>query len=91
MASTFREIVASADLTTTVRYVRGVYLAENAGTPAEARVLLRDGSSSGMVLMDLRIPASTSKEVSVARPLYFPNGCYVHVTAGTVRGGVDGD
>lgn len=89
---TFREIVASADLSTTVRYLRGIYLAENAADPgAEARVLFRNGNSTAMILLDLRIPAKTSKEISFPSPLYFSAGLYVHVTAGTVRGGIDGD
>lgn len=88
---TFREIIATADLSTTVRYVRGIYLAENGATPAEARVLLRNGNATAAVLLDLRIPASTSKEISLPTPLFFSAGCYVHVTVGTVRGGIDGD
>lgn len=88
---TFREIVGSTDLKDLVRYVRGIYLAENAATPADARVLLRNGNSGGAVLMDLRIPAGTSKEISLPSALYFSSGLYVHVTAGAVRGGIDGD
>lgn len=89
---TFREIIGTADLTTTVRYVRGIYLAENAAEPgAEARVLLRNGHSTAAVLMDIRIPAKQSKEVSLLSPLYFSAGCYVQVATGTVRGGIDGD
>lgn len=89
---TFREIVGSTDLSTTVRYVRGVYLAENAADPgAEARVLLRNGSGSGAVLMDIRFAAKQSKEISLPSPLYFSSGCYVQVSTGTIRGGIDGD
>lgn len=89
---TFREIVGTADLTTTCRYLRGIYLAENAADPgAEARVLLRNGSSTAQVLMDIRIPAKGSKEINLPRALYFSAGCYVHVTTGTVRGGIDAD
>lgn len=92
MAATFREIIASADLTTTVRYVRGIYLAENGADPgAEARVVLRDGSATAMVLIDLRFAAKESKAINLPRALYFPNGCYVQVISGTVRGGIDGD
>lgn len=83
-------ITAATDLSGKLRYLEAFNFTENAGSPAEARVLLRDGSSGGTILRDIRIPASGSTSITFDKPLYFPSGLYVHVSAGTVRGGVTG-
>lgn len=87
----FYAVTATNDLTDEVEHVLSYHFAENAGTPAEARVLLRDGSSTGTVVCDIRIAASDSKALSFDRPLHFPKGVYVEIASGTVRGAVDGN
>lgn len=84
-------VAASANLATKIRYVTGWSFAENAGSAADARVLFRDTDVNGAVVRDIRIPAGSTKEMSYDRPLYFPGGLYVLVSAGTVRGSVEGE
>lgn len=81
-------ISASTDLTARVFTVSSVHIAENAGSPAAARVLLRNGGSGGTILCDIRVAASDSKHVTFPRPARFPSGLYVEVNAGSVRGAV---
>lgn len=73
-----------------LKSVHRIDLAENAGTPADARVLLKDTDSNGTLLADVRIKAGESRHLEFRPPLRFPNGVYVQVTAGTVRGSVTG-
>lgn len=71
------------------RYVSAWSVAENAGTPALAKVLLRDASSSGTIIAVISIAASESKALSYPQPLYFPSGViFVQVSTGTARGDV---
>lgn len=86
----YRVVLATTDATRRIRSLRSWSFAENAGTPAAARVLLRNGSSSGDVVVDVRLAASESKHVSYAAPVFFPAGLYVQVSVGTVRGSVEG-
>lgn len=89
-------ITATLDLTvaganaTRVRYVSSIEIAENAGTPAAARVQLREGGSGGAVKRDIRIKAEESKGEGFSPPLFFPEGVYILVSAGTVRGSIEG-
>lgn len=71
------------------RYVAAYSIAENAGTPALAKVLLRDGSSSGTILAAISLAASTSAAFAYPTPLYFPSGViFVQVSTGTARGDI---
>lgn len=87
-------VFATTDLTTKVRYVTAWSFAENAATPAAARVVLKDGGSGGPVIVDIALAASDSKSATYPKPLHFPNGLYVHLTsaAGTtaIRGSIQG-
>lgn len=74
-----------------IRTVRRIDVAENAGTPAAARVQLKDTDANGTLLCDIRIAASDSRHIDFATPLRFPNGLYIQVSAGTVRGSVTGE
>lgn len=87
----YQLVTASADLTTKGRRLLSWHFAENAGSPAAARVLLRDAGLSGDVVVDIRLAASDSKGGSYAAVpgFVFPNGVYVEVASGTVRGSVD--
>lgn len=70
--------------------VYGWNFAENAGTPAAARVLLRDGGAGGEIVADIRLAASQSVGEDYPHPLRCrsASGFYVEVNAGTVRGSV---
>jgi hypothetical protein len=89
-------ITATTDLTiagtgtTRLRYVSSIELAENAGTPAAARVQLREGGSGGAVKRDIRLKAEESKGEGFSPPLFFPEGVYILASAGTVRGSIEG-
>jgi hypothetical protein len=65
-----------------------VDVAENAGSPGPARVLLRNGGASGQIQVDIRLAASESKHVNYSRPALYPGGVYVEVASGTVRGAI---
>lgn len=82
-------IAGSVDMTGVARYLNAWHFAENAGSPAICRILIRDGGLSGTVMVDIRIAASESKSQSYAKPLFFPSGIYIQQSAGTIRGGVD--
>lgn len=70
--------------------VYGWNFAENAGSPAAARVLLRDGGAAGTIIADIRLLASQSSGTEYTAPLRCLSalGFYVEVNAGTVRGSV---
>ena len=85
----YQSVTATVSLVTKARYLHSFSFAENAGTPAAARVQLRDGSSGGTVVLDIHLSASESKTVSLNKPIYFPLGIYVLVSTGTVRGSID--
>lgn len=88
----YQVVTATVDLTAKGRRVHAWNLAENAGSPAAARVLLRDGGASGAIVADIRLPASDSKHAAYGtRGLTFTAGVYVEVATGTVRGSVDID
>lgn len=76
--------------TVTGKTVWGWQFAENAGTAAAARVLLRDGGSSGTIVLDIRLAGGQSAGDSwQSTPLLLVNSTlYVEVNAGTVRGSV---
>lgn len=75
---------------TTVGTLQGWNFAENAETPAVARVLLRDGGSSGTVLADLHLAASGSETVMFPVAINVADTVYVEVATGTVRGALFG-
>lgn len=84
-------VTGSTDLTTKEKRLLAWDFAENAGTPAAARVLLRDGGATGSIVIDIRLAASESKHAgySLVPGRVFPSGVYVDVAAGTVRGSVE--
>ena len=84
-------VTASTDLRTNGRKVLSWHFAEAAGTPAAARVLLRDGGSTGPIVVDIRLAASDSKAgaYSSSPGFTFPGGVYCEVALGTVRGSID--
>lgn len=90
MAATYRNFTGNLDATATVRYLRSVNVAENAATPAAAKVFLRDGVAGNLVV-DIRLAAGESKHLSFNPPLYFPLGVQIDVGGGTVRGSIDGE
>lgn len=80
----------TADTDTKLRILTGFSFAENdGGTPAEARVLLRNGVG-GDIVFDIRLGASESKEIELDHPVKFPSGVYADVDGGTIRGAVFG-
>jgi hypothetical protein len=85
----YKTIAASTSLARGGRYLSSYALTENAGTPAAARVLLRNKDVNGDIVVDVRLAASETRHVALSRPVYFPDGIYVHVSAGTVRGSLD--
>lgn len=82
--------VGAAALQRKIRVVHRIDVTENAGTSAAARVLLRDTDQNGTIVADLRLLAAESKHVSFEPPLPVPNGLYIQVSVGTVRGSVTG-
>jgi hypothetical protein len=74
-----------------IRTLRRIDIAENAGTAAVARALLRDTDQNGSVLADIRIAAGDSRHIDFGQPIFFPGGLYIQVSAGTVRGSVTGE
>lgn len=74
-----------------IRTVHRIDVAENAASPgAEARIQLKDTDSNGMLYADIRIKAGESRHIDFTTPLRFPNGVYLQVSAGTVRGSITG-
>lgn len=73
-----------------IRHLCRIDVTENAGSPAVARVLLRDVDQNGAIVGDVRIAASDSRHLTFDPPLPFPGGLYVQVSTGTVRGSVTG-
>lgn len=57
----------------------------SAGATASV-ILLRDGGASGPIYAEIKVPASTSKEISYNKPMIFSNGVYVVPDANTSRG-----
>jgi len=53
--------------------------------------MLRDGSATARVLIDLRFAAKESNAINIPRVLYFPMGGNMQVISGTIRRGIDGD
>lgn len=79
------QFIASANVPG--RYLSRIVIAENAGTPALAKVLLKDGSTSGNLLEPITLAASGSVDITFTPPMYFPSGIIaVQVSTGTVRG-----
>lgn len=71
--------------------VTGFFVAENAGTPAAARVLFRDGNASGTIFLDVRLAAGESiGDLASGDGGVLVSGVYVEVVSGTVRGAVYG-
>lgn len=84
-------LTGSAGLQRKVKTLRRIDVAENAGSPAIAKVLLRDVDQNGAILCHINIAASESKHITFDPPLRFPSGLYVHVSSGTIRGSVTGE
>ncbi|WP_332645097.1 hypothetical protein [Aeromicrobium sp.] len=74
-----------------IRTVHRIDVTEHAGTPAAARAQLKDTDANGTLYCDIRLAASESKHIAFDPPLHFPNGLYIQVSAGTVRGSVTGE
>ena len=85
----YQLVTASVDLTTKGKALLSWHFEETAG--AVARIALRNGSASGDVVVPIRLAASDSKggAYGAAPGFIFPNGVYVEVVTGTVRGSVD--
>lgn len=74
-----------------IRTVHRIDVAENAVAPgAEARIQLKDTDSNGALYADIRVKAGESRHIDFATPLRFPNGVYLQVSAGAVRGSITG-
>lgn len=83
---------ATTDLSTKCRYLYSFAFTENGTDPgADVRIQLRNGSGAGPVVVDVRLAAKQSREVSFTKPLFFENGIYLLVSAGTARGSIDAD
>lgn len=74
-----------------IRTVHRIDVTENAGSPAVARVQLKDTDANGVLYCDIRIAAGDSKHIAFDPPLQFNNGLYIQVSTGTVRGSVSGE
>jgi hypothetical protein len=84
-----RTFTGTIDLTATVKRVISFFVSETAG--AAAVVNFRNGSSTGAIFQQVRLPAVTggnSIHVVFAKPLLLPSGLYVEVVSGTLVGGV---
>lgn len=74
-----------------IRTVHRIDVTENSTAPGDdARVQLKDTDSNGTLFVDIRIKAGESRHIEFGTPLRFPNGCYVQVSVGTVRGSITG-
>ncbi|NDK91020.1 hypothetical protein GYA93_15720 [Gordonia desulfuricans] len=82
---------ASLNAVSKYRYLRSVFLTENAGTPAEAKIEFRDGGPGGTVFFLLKFSANQTHAYSFTRPIYFPSGIYMNCPTGVVVGGIDAD
>lgn len=80
-------ITGTAD--TGLEHVYTVHFYENAGTPAAARVSIKDGAG-GASLAEFPVPADGSVTHSFPAPLFFYQSCYVEVLSGSVAGFVKG-
>lgn len=85
-----RATAVTASGSVSIKSLAGWQFTENAGTPAAARVLLRDGGASGAIIHDIRLAASESVGDSFNIPVLLTGNLYVDVTSGTVRGAVFG-
>jgi len=75
-----------------IRVLHRIDVTEHGADPgAEARVQLKDADGNGNLLCDIRLAAKESKHIAFTVPLRFPNGLYVQVSSGTVRGSVTGE
>lgn len=74
------------DLTGEVKRISGFHVAEDAATPAPNTVLLRNGSSTGDIIVQIELAADESKHFAANRALLFPSGLFVEVTGGLVQG-----
>jgi hypothetical protein len=81
-------VTADTDLTTKGKKVASWHFD---CTVAAGEILLRNGSVSGDIVVPIRIAVGASAGQSYDMPtgLYFPNGLYVDVVSGTIRGSVD--
>lgn len=58
---------------------------ETAGTPAQAKLRLRHGSSTGQILATVRLAQETSETVELNREIRTPSGVYLEIVTGTVE------
>lgn len=84
-------VTGSANLQRQVKNLHHLDLAENAGTPAAAKVLLRDTDQNGAILAQFNLAASGDVHRTWSPPLRFAGGLYVQVSTGTVRGSATGN
>jgi len=82
-------VTATTDLTTKGKRLLSWHFEETAA--ATAQVLIRNGSVSGDIVVPIRLAASDSKGGAYAPVpgFVFPNGVYLHVVSGAVRGSLD--
>jgi hypothetical protein len=75
-----------------IQTVHRIDVTETATDPgAEARVQLKDTDANGTLLCDIRLAAKESRHIEFGTPLHFPNGLYIQVSVGAVRGSVTGE
>jgi|ERR1044072_3123782 len=80
---------ASASLTTGRNVIKGMTIREVAGTPAAARINIRDGSVSGPILLAINLVASESvRDWFAPDGIRVNTGIYLQVLAGTVEGAI---
>lgn len=67
--------------------LRGVIVTENAGSPAAARINVRDGGVvGGNIILPIKLAASGTTIVDFEEGIAISGACYVEVATGTVVG-----
>lgn len=65
----------------------GLAVEEDAGSPAVARFVLRDGTSaSGAIVLPVRLAASDSKFLMLPDGILFRNGIFLDMISGSING-----
>jgi hypothetical protein len=89
--SEYFPFAGTGDTQTSCKLLHGWSIAENAGTPAVASVLIRDGGVSGAIVAQIELAANGStSEGGLSVKSETAAGFYVDVVAGDVRGALYG-